>query len=525
MKFLPKRMVLLALLVLLPLRGVLGQTEAVPLEFTSDRADGTTISKERELKLLQLKTAEITLQNALNALNRKTTEYTGMKELYDNNYVSGQRYQNALTALEAAQSAYETAVIALRQVELSFLQNASRISVIEATQSYNDNKKRVLDFTLMNTSNVMEAIVTDKDLEKRDEIMELLRIENILVTVLATNIQIGRPFEIVIRSLDYGEQYKGKFVLQQEQIDAVQLRIEYLSKVENRTVYMEKRSGEDIPRVTSIQFAQEGNAGSTVEFDVDLERLAEDDATFTLEVVNLPDYIQGRFDDQGNVLTEVKFPERVAKRKLEVHCYVPEETSEDFLDKPIDFFAVVGPKEAVRQLKALETDIAPTPVTVEQIEALKIGYEMLRLTPRGRPELRIDAPNLYFETEPDQPVEIRVVIKNSGTATLREVRLETIKPYDWIVNITPDLFAEIQPREEVPADISVMLPESIGTGIYDLRAVVKCQYQGQPVQSPEKEFRISVKSKVNLGLTIALFGGIVLAMVGLAVFTIRLARR
>jgi len=518
-------MVLLALLVLLPLKGVLGQTQAATMELPSDLTDSTTISKERELKLLQLKTARITLQNALNNLNRKKTEYTGMKELYDKLYVSGQRHQKALTDLEDAQTAYETAVIALRQTELSFLQNASRISVIEATQSLNEEKKRVLEFTLKNTSNVMEAIVTDQDLENMNEIKERLRIENILITVLATNIQIGKPFEIVIPSLGYEEQYTDKFVLQQQQIDAVQLRIEYLSKVDNRTVYMEKRSGEDIPRVTSIQFAQEGNAGSTVEFDVDLERLAEDAATFTLEVVNLPDYIRGRFDDQGNVLTEVKFPERVAKRNLEVHCYVPEETSEDFLDKSIDFFAVVGPEKAVRQLKVLEADIAPKPVTAEQIEALKVGYEMLRLTPRGRPELRIDAPNLYFETQPEQPVEIRVVIKNSGTATLREVRLETIKPYDWIVNITPDLFAEMKPREEMPADISVMLPESIGTGIYDLRAVVKCQYQGQPVQSPEKEFRISVKSKVNLGLTIALFGGIVLAMVGLAVFTIRLARR
>ena len=245
MKFLPKRMVLLALLVLLPLKGVLGQTQAATMELPSDLTDSTTISKERELKLLQLKTARITLQNALNNLNRKKTEYTGMKELYDKLYVSGQRHQKALTDLEDAQTAYETAVIALRQTELSFLQNASRISVIEATQSLNEEKKRVLEFTLKNTSNVMEAIVTDQDLENMNEIKERLRIENILITVLATNIQIGKPFEIVIPSLGYEEQYTDKFVLQQQQIDAVQLRIEYLSKVDNRTVYMEKRSGED----------------------------------------------------------------------------------------------------------------------------------------------------------------------------------------------------------------------------------------------------------------------------------------
>jgi hypothetical protein len=528
MKVLPKRIVLLALLVMLPLKAVLGQTEAVTLEFPSDLTDGTTISKERELKLLQLNEAKIALQKARNDLDRKKTEYTGMKELYDGEYVSGKRYQDAMNALETAQAAFETAEINLRRTKLSFLQNASRISVIEATQSVHEDGQRVrreLDFTLMNTSNVWEAIVTDEDLADKGKIQERLRIENILVTVLAQNIQIGKPFEIVIPSLGYGQQYKNKFVLQQTKIDSVQLRIEYLGKVDNRTVYMEKQSGEDIPRVTSMQFAQEGNAGGSVQFDLDLERLAEDAATFALEVVNLPDYIRPRFEEQGKMLSNVKFPERIATRKLNLRCYIPEEIAEEFLDKTISFFAVVGNEKAVKQLKALESENPAQPVTLEDIESRKIGYEALRLTPRGRPELRIDAPNLYFETEPDQPVDIRVVIKNSGTATLREVRLETIKSYDWIVNITPDLFDKIEPREEVQADITVMLPEGIGTGIYDLRAVVKCLYQGEPVQAPEKEFRISVKTRVNLALTIALFGAIVLAMAGLAVFTIRLARR
>ena len=526
MNFLRNSMVLLFLLVILPVQGVSAQTGGAAPESQTALTKGTTVSKERELKLLQLEEAKIKLGSDWNTYQRAETDYEGMKELYDKQYVSGQLYEQALTNWQKAEADYENAKINLRRTELNFLQDASRISVIKATQRINEDIQRVLDFTLMNTSNVTEALVTDADLKNRQAIEARLRIENILVTVLNQGIQIGKPFEIVIDGLDYGETYEDMFVLQQEKIESVQLKIEYLGKVDNRTVYMEKQSGEDIPRVTSIQFAQEGNAGETVEFDLELERLAEDAATFALELVNLPEYIRGRFDDQGNMLTQVKFPERVASRELEVHCYIPEETSQDFLDKPIDFFALVGDEKAVKELKALEQEIAPEPITVENIENLKIGYEMLRLTPRGRPEMRIDAPNLYFEIDdPSKPVEIRVVVRNTGTATLREVRLETDKPYDWIVSITPDLLDKIDPREEVPADISVILPEGIGTGIYDLRAVVKCQYQGQAVQSPDKEFRINVKSRVNVLGTIILVTALVVAMLGVAVFTVRLARR
>ena len=55
MKFLPKPMVLLALLVFLPLRAVSSQTEAVTIEFPSSLADTDTISKESSSVKLPMK--------------------------------------------------------------------------------------------------------------------------------------------------------------------------------------------------------------------------------------------------------------------------------------------------------------------------------------------------------------------------------------------------------------------------------------------------------------------------------------
>ena len=522
---------------MLPIFSVLLVVSAVSVEISRAAEEpampadtAPAMSKERELKLLQLEEAKLQREEAWNLYKRMEDDYEGMKELYKNGFVSGQIYETALRAWEQADAAYKTADLNKRRTELGFLQDASRISVLRATQRINEDGLRELEFTRMNTSSLSEAMVTEKDFEQEDEIKERLSIENILVTVLsssagAARVYIGNPFEIRIPILKYGQAEDYSFILQQEKVESVILQIEYLGKVDEKTVYLEKESGEDIPRVTSLQFAQEGNAGESVLFDLELERLAEDAATFALEVVNLPDYIRPRFEEQGNMLSQVKFPERVGTRNLELRCYVPEELAQEFLDQPIDFFAVVGSEEAVKKLVALAGEIAPEPITEKHIQDLKIGYEALQLTPRGRPELQLAAPNLYFEIDPGEPLSVRIVVRNTGTATLREVRLETEKPYDWTTVINPELLDKIEPKEEIPANIQVILPEDIGTGIYDMQVVAKCLYEGEPVESPKKDVRINVKSKVNLLGTVIIVMVLVVAMLGVAVFTIRLARR
>ena len=524
------RITLLIFFVMLAGQTIPAQDIVATDEPSASSAEDAVISKERELKLLKLREARLNLENAWNNYKREQDEFDKMKELREKEYVSGLLYQKALRLWEAAQTTYETAEIELRRTELSFLQDASRISIVTATQRINEDGKRVLDFTLMNTSSVSEAMVTEKDFENQQEIMERLSIENILVTVLATvtgqgKVHIGKPFEIRISVLPYGEKYDGSFILQQEKVEAVDLVIEYLSKVDEKTVYLEKQSGEDIPRVTSLQFAQEGNAGESVLFDLELERLAEDAATFALEVVNLPDFIRPRFEEEGTMLSNVKFAQRQATRQLALRCYVPEELGQELLDKPINFFAVVGNEKAVKDLKALAAEIAPGPITEEQIENLKVGYEALRLTPRGRPELQLVAAQQFFEIDPGEPVDMRIVVRNTGTVALREVRLETDKPLDWTTVITPELLEKIDPKEDISADINVILPEGIGTGMYEMQVVAKCLYEGEPVESPDKDFRINVKSRVNLLGTVVIVTVLVAAILGLAVFTIRLARR
>jgi hypothetical protein len=58
-----------------------------------------------------------------------------------------------------------------------------------------------------------------------------------------------------------------------------------------------------------------------------------------------------------------------------------------------------------------------------------------------------------------------------------------------------------------------------------MQVVAKCLYEGEPVESPDKDVRINVKSRVNLLGTIIIVTVLVAAMLGVAVFTIRLARR
>jgi len=124
------RITLLIFFVMLAGQTIPAQDIVATDEPSASSAEDAVISKERELKLLKLREARLNLENAWNNYKREQDEFDKMKELREKEYVSGLLYQKALRLWEAAQTTYETAGIELRRTELSFLQDASRISIV-----------------------------------------------------------------------------------------------------------------------------------------------------------------------------------------------------------------------------------------------------------------------------------------------------------------------------------------------------------------------------------------------------------
>ena len=80
-------------------------------------------------------------------------------------------------------------------------------------------------------------------------------------------------------SISFSTDETLNFKLNQE-VDNITINLSYQNIKETRNVRLEKRQIEDIVRVSSLQFAQEGQLGTWVNYDLGLERLAEDEKTF-----------------------------------------------------------------------------------------------------------------------------------------------------------------------------------------------------------------------------------------------------
>jgi len=133
--------------------------------------------------------------------------------------------------------------------------------------------------------------------------------------------------------------------------------------------------------------------------------------------------------------------------------------------------------------------------------------------------------NLFYEINPGEEVFMTVTVKNTGTVRLDDVRIKTDMPYEWKVQLNPEIIRRIEPQQEVDVGIRVTPVEGIEVGEYEMKIGARTEHEGAPIEATEKNVKIKVKSKTNLFGGVALVVALVLLVVGVAIFTIRLSRR
>ncbi len=69
-------------------------------------------------------------------------------------------------------------------------------------------------------------------------------------------------------------------------MDVVTVSIEFLGTVRLYTLYLKKEALQDLPTITSTQYAQQGELGTKIRYDLELERLARTDQSFSLIVLD-----------------------------------------------------------------------------------------------------------------------------------------------------------------------------------------------------------------------------------------------
>jgi uncharacterized membrane protein len=283
----------------------------------------------------------------------------------------------------------------------------------------------------------------------------------------------------------------------------------------------------DLPTVNSLNFDQTGQLGETITYDLVLERLSETEKTYHLSVLNLPPELKVHFKDaeKGATVSAVKFAQDVTKKQLGMELVIPEEVPQEKLDKPVAFYVLVLDEEARDRLLTLKRSRAEEEISEDDLRADRIAHERVVFTPKGVGRCELSSPDLYNEITAGDTLEIKFKVKNIGSVALRNIRVQLELPADWEANTNPEVIRELELAAEETVAIDLYPSPDLGVGDYTVRVDADCSYEGQKITIDDKIVRIHVESKANV------LGGIVLllilvgALVGIAVFLVRLARR
>jgi len=352
--------------------------------------------------------------------------------------------------------------------------------------------------------------------------MATSELRNVFVSLKNRGIVIARPYEAVIKRMEYNKPVRLKFELQQPEVDDVTVSLSYLDKVDERSVYLEKVSPEDVVTVNSIGFAQEGQLGRSVSYDLTLERLAETERIFKLRVINLSEQFTYQFNDPegGARVTQIKFTQAQSKRNLSLQVFLPEKMDIKLLDEPLEFYAAVLSEEQ-------DAKYAPGRLTLGQEELTRLGGKVrLILTPKGVPEFEMRAQNLYAEIKPGGTVDVLLTLKNTGTRNLTDIRITTDLPSNkWSSDIQPSLVNKLDRDAERDIKVKIIPAPDAGVGDTEVKIRAVCEVDNVKIEAPEKNVRIHIGGRANILGTVILIGALILLVIGIAVLTIKLSRR
>jgi hypothetical protein len=484
-------------------------------------------TKEQRLYEIQLRKAQWEVEKRKLAMETKLSTYEEIRDLFDQKIGTLDRLNQTQREYQQAKLAYDQALIALEEQRLSFLRDATHISIREAKKYRTPDGRRLVEITLENASNLNQAVSLNPQ-KTPAEVRALLEIQNIRVSVRDPNgLMIADPYEVSIASLELGEQRTLTFRLLNDYNEVtVSLRL-LDNQQQDMYIVLRRESVQDIPTITSVQFSQEGDLNSRVRFDLILERLAEDEKTFRLAVLNLPKEIPFSFLDPATnaSLTQVKFSAETTRQQLALELQIPEKLSRRYVDETLEFYVFATGQEGFEQIAEAIRQSGAQPVPLDRLNAIAGNKERFELIPRGKGALEIVIANRYQEIRTGEQVAVRVELLNPGTLEVEGVHLLLTAPLDWTYTVAPDTIPRILPGEKEPLTITLVPPAGLGVSEYDVRVEAAGYVGNDRIEAQEKDLTIRVEAGAHLVRNALVIGGVIALVVGVAIASIKISRR
>ena len=378
-----------------------------------------------------------------------------------------------------------------------------------------------LELKNTSTTETMSVNATPEEIAAANEIRSIY--VSLLDTVDGTNIV--KPYEEKISVLGYNETVELTFQLQKD-VESLQVSLNYpeLDMPETRLIYLQKESALDVVNVSSLRFSQEGNLGSSVTYDLTLDRLAETENTFQLRVINLLNRLSFEFQDPETQSrqSQVKFTQEQSKRNLSLIVYLPEELDASYLDSTLEFYVAVLDETEANELGGVSNRLdLPT----EQIAGIQGGVERFELIPKGVPEIEVFVQNAFQTIKIGEDVNMTATLKNIGTRDLVDIRMIVDVNTDWKYTVVPEVINSLIRNEEKEIQLTLSPPADIGVGEYQAKLNAEVTVDNRKFEARDRSITVQVESKTQMSVTTLLFGALILLMIAIVIVTIRISRR
>ena len=506
--------------------AALGIASAPALGQAQVQSDKDLRTKEQRLYDIKLRNAQWDVDSQKLDMETKKSDYEATRDLFEQKIETLDKLNTTSRIYQQAKLRYEEALFELDRTRLSFLADAIHVTIVEAVKYRTPGGHRQVAISVKNASNLEQAMSLNPG-KTEEETAALLAIQGITVSLKSNGVTVSDPYEVVVPSLALGEQRRLVFRLLADLDDLVISMQLQEGDLEDHDIVLRKESLHDIPTINSVQFSQEGDLNTTVHYDIILERLAEDEKTFRLALINLPREIDPAFVDpaSGASLTQVKFSEDATRQQLELALQIPEKLSRRFVDETMEFYVFITDQEGFNQISELNRKHGAELVPLEEIAEVRGSRERFELIPRGKAVLETILPNRYLEIKTGELAVVRVDLMNTGTLEVERVHLELLPPMGWAYSARPDTIEKIMPSEKEPMNVTLVPPPGLGESEFDVR-IQALGYEGdERIEADEEDITIRIKAQANLFVNALVIGGVILLVVGVAVVSIKASRR
>ena len=401
-------------------------------------------------------------------------------------------------------------------------EDTRHISILSAKKFRIENQMMVtLELKNTSTTETMSVNATPEEIAAANEI------RSIYVSLLdvTDDTNIVKPYEEKISVLGYNETVELTFQLQKD-VESLKVSLNYpeLDMPETRLIYLQKESALDVVNVSSLRFSQEGNLGSSVTYDLTLDRLAETENTFQLRVINLLNRLSFEFQDPETKSrqSQVKFTQEQSKRNLSLIVYLPEELDASYLDSTLEFYVAVLDEAEANELGGVNNRLD---LPEEQIASIQGGVERFELIPKGVPEIEVFVQNAFQTIKIGEQVNMTATLKNIGTRDLVDIRMIVDVNTDWKYTVAPEVISSLARNEEKEIQLTLSPPTDIGVGEYQAKLNAEVTVDNRKFEARDRSITVQVESKTQMSVTTLLFGALILLMIAIVIVTIRISRR